>query len=132
VVVAQYNPFGDLSTLPPEPAAARVMPHTRGSLIAVSYQARAHGVKRCGRRPPRAGGSAGARSSAAAMFWRGRWLAAAPADARRARARRAAGTLPRSRPCKIPPRTRLMSRAARLAPGPPLAFHTPARAPTGT
>ena len=47
----QYNPFGDLSTLAPEPAARRIMPPgNRGSIIAVSYPARAFGVKRWARR----------------------------------------------------------------------------------
>ncbi|KAI8465336.1 MAG: hypothetical protein J3K34DRAFT_525446 [Monoraphidium minutum] len=47
VVVVQYNPFGDLRTLPPEPAERRIMPPAnKGSIIAVSYPARAFGVKR--------------------------------------------------------------------------------------
>ena len=40
----QYNPNGDLSTVPPE--ADRVFNSSNGSLIAVSYEARAQGVKR--------------------------------------------------------------------------------------
>lgn len=42
VAVVQYNPFGDLKTL--TPTCNRVV--SSGSLIAVSYEARAHGVKR--------------------------------------------------------------------------------------
>ena len=41
----QYNPFGDLSTLLPEDD--RIFNDSDGSIIAVSYEARAHGVKRC-------------------------------------------------------------------------------------
>ncbi|KAJ9529662.1 hypothetical protein QJQ45_014431, partial [Haematococcus lacustris] len=44
VGVVQYNPNGDLRTLPPE--APRIFPTTLSSLIAVSYEARARGVKR--------------------------------------------------------------------------------------
>jgi hypothetical protein len=36
--------FGDLSDLPPH--ADRLRPDSNGSIIAVSYEARAHGVKR--------------------------------------------------------------------------------------
>ena len=42
--VCQYNPNGDLSTLKPE--ADRLVNTSCGSLIAVSYEARAKGVKR--------------------------------------------------------------------------------------
>ena len=42
--VAQYNPFGDLKTLPIE--ANRLDLANHGALIAVSYEARALGVKR--------------------------------------------------------------------------------------
>lgn len=42
--VAQYNPFGDLSTRRPD--ESRHMNDSNGSLIAVSYEARAFGVKR--------------------------------------------------------------------------------------
>jgi nucleotidyltransferase/DNA polymerase involved in DNA repair len=44
VVVIQYNPFGDLSTLRPE--EDRIKPDSNGSIIAVGYEARAFGVKR--------------------------------------------------------------------------------------
>lgn len=44
VGVVQYNPRGDLTTLPPE--ADRLMNNSNGSLIAVNYLARAKGVKR--------------------------------------------------------------------------------------
>lgn len=44
VVVTQYNPFGDLSTLRPE--EDRIKPDSNGSIIAVGYEARAFGVKR--------------------------------------------------------------------------------------
>ena len=40
----QYNPNGDLSTITPE--ENRVKNTSNGSIIAVSYEARAHGVKR--------------------------------------------------------------------------------------
>ena len=40
----QYNPFGDLKTYQPEDD--RIMNNSNGSLIAVSYEARARGVKR--------------------------------------------------------------------------------------
>jgi hypothetical protein len=42
--VAQYNPFGDLATRRPD--ENRHMNNSNGSLIAVSYEARAFGVKR--------------------------------------------------------------------------------------
>jgi nucleotidyltransferase/DNA polymerase involved in DNA repair len=41
----QYNPNGDLSTL--KPNENRIFNTSNGSLIAVSYEARANGVKRC-------------------------------------------------------------------------------------
>ncbi|KAL4860199.1 DNA polymerase eta [Chlorella vulgaris] len=44
VGVVQYNPYGDLATH--TPAEDRVMNDSNGSLIAVSYEARAAGVKR--------------------------------------------------------------------------------------
>jgi len=40
----QYNPFGDLSTLLPEDN--RIFDDNDGAIIAVSYEARAQGVKR--------------------------------------------------------------------------------------
>jgi hypothetical protein len=40
----QYNPFGDLSTLLPEDN--RIFKDNDGAIIAVSYEARAQGVKR--------------------------------------------------------------------------------------
>ena len=40
----QYNPFGDLSSH--DAAEDRVQTDSNGSLIAVSYEARAFGVKR--------------------------------------------------------------------------------------
>ena len=51
--VIQYNPFGDLSSHSAE--EDRVQPDSNGSLIAVSYEARAFGVKRCVRRNQWAG-----------------------------------------------------------------------------
>ena len=48
--VVQYNPFGDLSSHSAE--EDRLQPESNGSLIAVSYEARAFGVKRCVRRHP--------------------------------------------------------------------------------
>ncbi len=45
-VVVQYNPFGDLRDL--RPHDHRCMPHSNGSIIAVSYPARKFGVKRYG------------------------------------------------------------------------------------
>eukprot|EP00891_Asterochloris_glomerata_P001049 jgi/Astpho2/1049/gw1.00017.35.1_t len=44
VGVVQYNPFGDLRTIRPD--EDRKFAHSNGSLIAVSYEARAKGVKR--------------------------------------------------------------------------------------
>ncbi|KAF8071262.1 hypothetical protein HT031_001345 [Scenedesmus sp. PABB004] len=44
VVVVQYNPHGPCITTPPD--AVRVFPDSNGSIIAVSYEARAAGVKR--------------------------------------------------------------------------------------
>lgn len=44
-MLVQYNPFGDLNTLLPEDN--RIFNDSDGSIIAVSYEARAHGVKRC-------------------------------------------------------------------------------------
>ena len=41
----QYNPNGDLSTLRPD--EERIFNSSNGSLIAVGYEARAKGVKRC-------------------------------------------------------------------------------------
>lgn len=43
--VVQYNPFGDLRTIKPE--EPRIFNDSNGSLIAVGYEARAAGVKRC-------------------------------------------------------------------------------------
>ena len=43
--VMQYNPFGDLRTIKPE--EPRIFNDSNGSLIAVGYEARAAGVKRC-------------------------------------------------------------------------------------
>ena len=45
MAVAQYNPFGDTKTMRPSDDRA-VGPTHQGSLIAVSYEARAAGVKR--------------------------------------------------------------------------------------
>lgn len=42
--VVQYNPYGDLKTLSPDDD--RLLHSSNGSLIAVSYEARAFGVKR--------------------------------------------------------------------------------------
>ena len=44
VVTVQYNPFGDLRTITPD--ESRIFNDSNGSLIAVSYEARASGVKR--------------------------------------------------------------------------------------
>ena len=44
VVTVQYNPFGDLRTITPD--EPRIFNDSNGSLIAVSYEARASGVKR--------------------------------------------------------------------------------------
>lgn len=44
VVTVQYNPFGDLRTITPD--EPRIFNDSNGSLIAVSYEARAAGVKR--------------------------------------------------------------------------------------
>lgn len=44
VVTVQYNPFGDLRTVTPD--EPRIFNDSNGSLIAVSYEARAAGVKR--------------------------------------------------------------------------------------
>jgi len=46
VVTVQYNPFGDLRTITPD--EPRIFNDSNGSLIAVSYEARASGVKRSG------------------------------------------------------------------------------------
>jgi DNA polymerase eta len=43
VAVSQYNPFGDLKTVKPHDCRIDI---SNGSLIAVSYEARAQGVKR--------------------------------------------------------------------------------------
>lgn len=43
--VIQYNPFGDLSSH--SATEDRVQTDSNGSLIAISYEARAFGVKRC-------------------------------------------------------------------------------------
>jgi DNA polymerase eta len=43
VAVSQYNPFGDLKTVKPHESRVDI---SNGSLIAVSYEARAQGVKR--------------------------------------------------------------------------------------
>lgn len=54
----QYNPWGDLTTLPPD--APRLFPHSNGSVIAVSYEARRYGVKRwVNRQEALAGAAAG-------------------------------------------------------------------------
>ena len=47
----QYNPFGDLKTHGPD--EARIFNDSNGSIIAVSYEARAKGVKRCAAATPR-------------------------------------------------------------------------------
>ena len=47
VVVTQYNPWGDLKALRAD--ESRLFPTSNGSIIAVSYEARASGVKRCER-----------------------------------------------------------------------------------
>lgn len=44
LAVVQYNPFGDLASHTPD--ETRIANDSNGSLIAVSYAARAHGVKR--------------------------------------------------------------------------------------
>ena len=44
-VCVKYNPFGDLKSYQPDDD--RVFNNSNGSLIAVSYEARACGVKRC-------------------------------------------------------------------------------------
>lgn len=44
VAVVQYNPFGDLASHTPD--ENRIVNDSNGSLIAVNYAARAHGVKR--------------------------------------------------------------------------------------
>jgi nucleotidyltransferase/DNA polymerase involved in DNA repair len=46
IVVVQYNPRAVLETL--RPHDPRILPDSNGSIIAVSYEARACGVKRCG------------------------------------------------------------------------------------
>ena len=45
LAVVQYNPWGDLKELAPQDER-RLMPDSNGSIIAVSYEARAFGVKR--------------------------------------------------------------------------------------
>ena len=46
LAVVQYNPLGDLQSFAPDDPC-RHMNHSNGSLIAVGYEARKHGVKRC-------------------------------------------------------------------------------------
>lgn len=46
LAVVQYNPLGDLQSFAPDDPH-RHMNHSNGSLIAVGYEARKHGVKRC-------------------------------------------------------------------------------------
>ena len=46
LAVVQYNPLGDLQSFAPDDPR-RHMNHSNGSLIAVGYEARKHGVKRC-------------------------------------------------------------------------------------
>ena len=45
LAVVQYNPLGDLQSFAPDDPR-RHMNHSNGSLIAVGYEARKHGVKR--------------------------------------------------------------------------------------